>query len=103
MHCKDHNTQILIGAKILKTHIMKSKGNEEKAGEPTASLSSEELRRRRLLARRQELRERLQSVHELLAERRALQEQIRFLRQLMADRLENSPEAAGNDGKQREE
>ena len=82
---------------------MKSKGKEGKVGEPTASLSPEEFRRRQLLARRQVLRERLQRVRELLAERRALQEQIRFLRQLMADRRENSPEEAGNDEKQREE
>ena len=81
---------------------MKSKEKEGKVGEPTASLSPEELRRRQLLARRQVLRERLQKIRELLAERRALQEQIRFLRQLMVERLENSREEAVNDEKQRE-
>ena len=82
---------------------MKFKGEKENAGEPTASLPPEELRRRRLLARRHELRERLRRVHELLAERRSLQEQIRFLRQLLAERPENSGEETGDDGKQKEE
>ena len=103
MHCKDHNTQLLIKAKIQKAHIMKPNEKKEKVGESTASIPSERLRRRQLLARRQELRDRLQRVHELLAERRALKEQIRFLKQLLVDRKEHSREEAANDKQRREE
>ena len=82
---------------------MKPNEKKEKVGESTASIPSERLRRRQLLARRQELRDRLQRVHELFDERRALKEQIKFLKQLLVERMEHLREEAVNDKKQKEE